>query len=171
MVLYVARLLAKAVDVRGGGMVSRWQDWALFPIRLVVGLGLVYHGYPKLFSEAGRASFLNIVEQMGLPEPKISVFLIGVLEFGGGLLLVGGAFTTLVAAAILVEVVINLVVAAVRGGFPQPLPGGQTLPGFEMSLFYGSGVLALILAGPGAWSIDGSRARGRIAAGLARALA
>ena len=167
MVPYFARLLAQAVDVRGDGMVNRWQDWAPFPIRLVLGLGLVYHGYPKLFSAQGRASFLGIVEKMGLPEPRLSVFLIGVLEFGGGLLLVSGAFTTIAAAAIVIEIVINLCVAAVRGGFPQPLPGQQTLPGYEVSLVYGAGLMALILAGPGAWSIDRSRATRRIAAAAA----
>jgi putative oxidoreductase len=151
-------------------MISRWQHWAPIPIRLILGLGLVYHGYPKLFSAQGRASFLGIVEEMGLPEPRLSVFLIGVLEFGGGLLLIGGAFTTIVAAAIVIEIVINLCVAAVRGGFPQPLPGQQTLPGIETSLVYSAGLMALVLAGPGAWSIDRSGATRRRAADVARAL-
>ncbi len=145
-------------------MANNWKEWAPLPIRLVLGLGLVYHGFPKLFSADGRASFVNILEGMGVPEPKLGVTLIGILEFGGGILLIGGAFTTIAAAAIVIEIIINLGVAAVRGGFPQPLPGQQPLPGYEMSLAYGAGLLALVLSGPGALSVDRRRASPRLAA-------
>jgi uncharacterized membrane protein YphA (DoxX/SURF4 family) len=54
--------------------------------------------------------------------------------------------TKLAAAVVVGEVVVNLITAALRGGFPQPLPGGQPLPGWESSLFYGGGALTVLLA-------------------------
>jgi putative oxidoreductase len=145
-------------------MFTKWSKWALLPLRLVFGLGLAYHGFPKLFSRAGHASFIGILQGMGVPLPRVMVWLIGALEFFGGLAIVGGAFTTLVSIAILVEIIINLIGALIRGGFPPPVPGQQPLPGYESSLSYGAAMLALLLGGAGVYSVDGLLAARRAGA-------
>jgi putative oxidoreductase len=139
-------------------MLKKWNQWVPLPIRLILGLGLAYHGFPKLFSAAGQASFLSMLQSMGVPAPGLMIWGIGILEFVGGLLLVVGAFVEIVAAVIVVEIIINLAVALIRGGFPQPLPGQQPLPGIEISLVYMAGLLALVLGGAGVYSIDRLRA-------------
>jgi len=139
-------------------MFKKWNQWAPLPLRLILGLGLAYHGFPKLFSAAGQASFIGMMQSMGVPAPGLMVWVVGILEFVGGLLLVVGAFTGIVSAVIVIEIIINLVVALFRGGFPQPLPGQQPLPGVEVSLVYMAGLLALILGGAGVYSIDQMRA-------------
>jgi putative oxidoreductase len=98
-----------------------------------------------------------MLQSMGVPAPGLMVWVIGILEFGGGLLLFLGAFTEIVAAVIVVEIIINLGVALIRGGFPQPLPGQQPLPGVEVSLVYMAGLLAIMLTGAGVYSIDRMR--------------
>jgi putative oxidoreductase len=138
-------------------MLKKWSQWAPIPIRIVLGLGLAYHGFPKLFSALGQASFISMLQSMGVPAPGLMVWVIGILEFGGGLLLFLGAFTEIVAAVIVVEIIINLGVALIRGGFPQPLPGQQPLPGVEVSLVYMAGLLAIMLTGAGVYSIDRMR--------------
>lgn len=128
--------------------------YAPLPLRIFFGLHLAYHGFPKLFSQRGQASFIHILEGMGVPLPSVMVWVIGGLEFGGGLMLLTGALTRLMATVVAGEVIINIVGALIRGGFPEPLPGGDPLPDYQMSLAYLAGMLSLIAAGPGEYAID-----------------
>ncbi len=116
------------------------------PIRLVVGAGLAYHGYPKLFSAKGHENIVSMLTQMGMPLAEASGWAVGLLEFVGGIMLVAHRRTRLLSAVVLGEVIVNLAVAAARGGFPEPLPGAQPLPGWESSSFYGAGALTVLLA-------------------------
>jgi putative oxidoreductase len=116
------------------------------PIRLVVGSGFAYHGAPKLFTAKGHENITKMLTDMGVPLPEAAGWGVGVLEFFGGLALVFRKRTKLAAAVVVGEVVINLITAAVRGGFPEPIPGGQPLPGWESSFFYGGGALTVWLA-------------------------
>jgi putative oxidoreductase len=135
-------------------MGSANDSLAILPVRLAVGGGLTYHGYPKLFSGRGHQNIVSMLKQMGVPFPDAAGWAVGVVEFGGGLALIAGACTRLVSAVVVGEVAINLVAAWARHGFPQPLPGCQRLPGVEDSCFYGTGSLATLLAGGGPCSVD-----------------
>ncbi len=56
---------------RGGRtMTKRWYELAPVPVRMIVGGGLAYHGYPKIFTADGHASFLYIMKGMGVPFPR-----------------------------------------------------------------------------------------------------
>jgi putative oxidoreductase len=123
-------------------------------LRLLVGGAFVYAGVPKLFSVAGRHSFVTMMRAIGAPFPDAVGWLVGVLEFGGGVLLLLGAFTRLVAAVLALEVAINVIIARRRGGFPQPEPGQQPLPGYGLSALFGAGLALLTLLGAGLCSID-----------------
>jgi putative oxidoreductase len=136
-------------------------DWGPVPTRLVVGGGLAYHGFPKLFSKRGHENIVSMLKTMGVPEPELAGWAVGLVEFFGGLAIAAGARTKFVSALIYGEVVINLLAALARGGFPQPLPGCQPLPGVESSLFYGAGSLSLMLTGPGPCSVDARRQASR----------
>lgn len=134
-------------------MGKRWNDYAPVPIRLVFGGGFAYHGYPKIFTAEGHQSFLHIMQGMGVPFPEVMAWVIGGLEFFGGVLLMLGAFVFTVSALLVIELVINIITALVNGGFPPPLNPDQPLPGYENSLLYIAGLLALILGGAGAFSL------------------
>ncbi|HEY0302496.1 MAG TPA: DoxX family protein [Rhizomicrobium sp.] len=134
-------------------MTKRWYEFAPVPVRMIVGGGLAYHGYPKLFTVDGHLSFLHIMQEMGVPFAEAASWLIAVLEFGGGLALFTGTFVVTVALLIVIEMTINLVSALVNGGFPPPLNPNQPLPGYEQTLLYLFGALALWLGGSGAVSI------------------
>jgi putative oxidoreductase len=142
-------------DILRGGrtMTRRWYELAPIPVRAIVGGGLAYHGYPKIFTADGHASFLYIMKGMGVPFPEFLSWVIGGLEFFGGLLLFSGTFVSLVALLIVIEMAANLITALLNGGFPPPLNPNQPLPGYEQTLLYLFGALALFIAGSGGFSV------------------
>jgi putative oxidoreductase len=135
-------------------MTKKWNEWAPLPVRLVIGGGLTYHGYPKLFTADGHASFLHIMQGMHVPFPELASWLVAILEFGGGLCLLFGAFVVTVGLLIALEMVINLVTTFLQGGPPPPLNPNQPLPSNEQSFLYLAGALALWIGGAGTWSVD-----------------
>ena len=137
-----------------------WSGWAALPIRIVVGGGLMYHGFPKLFSPAEHRSFTAMMASLGLPLPEVWTWIVGSLEFFGGLAVFTGAFVTVAAVLLIIELVIELGAHLVTGELPTPAPGQQSLPGYEDTLLYLSGLLALLIGGAGVLSIDRLRARG-----------
>lgn len=135
-------------------MINNCNRLAPIPLRVVLGAALAYHGYPKLFSAEGRASFLKIMQESGVPNPRVAAILVGLLEFGGGLGILTGVFVRTLALAVFVELTINLAIAALRGNFAPPESGQQPLPAYETSLLYMAGLLALVILGAGAWSVQ-----------------
>ena len=134
-------------------MEKRWFELAPVPVRLIVGGGLAYHGYPKIFTADGHASFLHIMQEMGVPFPEVMAWVIGCLEFFGGLCLFTGMFVSLVGLLIVIEMAVNLIAALLNGGFPPPLNPNQPLPGYEQTLLYLFGAMALWIGGSGGFSI------------------
>ena len=126
------------------------KEWALTALRIVTGFLFFQHGYPKLFgslpgsgkSEAA-AEFLSII------------WVSGVLEAVGGLLIMVGLFTRPVAFILAGE----MAVAYFKYHAPQSF-----FPGVNMgtpAILYCFLFLYLVFAGPGAWSVDGALARRR----------
>jgi putative oxidoreductase len=49
-----------------------WRQWALLPLRLVVGYGFVAHGWAKL--SRGPAEFAELLDQIGAPLPGLTAW-------------------------------------------------------------------------------------------------
>jgi putative oxidoreductase len=94
---------------------------------------------------------------MGLPMPGILGPAVGLVEFFGGLALVVGLLTRLAALGLAVDMLGAIVFVHLAGGFFLPA-------GYEYALHLLVTCLALILAGPGAFSIDRAIAARGIAA-------
>jgi putative oxidoreductase len=145
---------------QGSGLKERAQvqgnldEWAPVPIRLVSGAGLMYHGAPKLFSRRGHENIVHLLKETGAPDPELTSWGVGALEFFGGLCLVLGVRTRPIAAVVCSTVVFNLAHALRQGGWPDPLPGCQPLPHVEDSFFYGGCTAALVLSGPGRLAVQ-----------------
>jgi hypothetical protein len=86
---------------------------------------------------------------------------VGVIQFGGGVLLLLGLWVRLAAALAAGSVGGHLFLALLQGGFPEPLPGQAPLPGYELSTFLAFSLLALVIGGAGRLSIDAWRQRRR----------
>jgi putative oxidoreductase len=129
-------------------MGKQWNDWASLPLRLILGFGFAYHGYPKLFG--GHDMFVGMLTGLGIPAPGLMAWPVGLLEFFGGLLLIAGAFVSLVA----ILSIINMLVAMFTFHLPNGFNFMASPPGYEVNLLYIAGFTALLLGGAGAISVD-----------------
>ena len=124
--------------------------------RLVMGQAFYQTGSGKIANFANTVSFFT---ELGIPMPELNAFFISRLEFWGGLLLLVGLATRLVAAGLASTMVVALATAD-RETFLEALRGtgdaGLTdVVPFVYLLFLGW----LVLAGPGAASLDALIAR------------
>ena len=89
-------------------------NWAPVPLRIIIGFGFMYHGWPKLFSTEGHAMFLGMLQGIGVPGAEVMAWLVGALELFGGAALMLGAFTPIV-SALLIGNIAGLAALLLRG--------------------------------------------------------
>lgn len=124
-------------------------------LRLAVGAVFVAHGAQKLLGVwgggglAGTAAFFT---QLGLTPAFPLAILVAVVEFVGGLMLVSGALTLFAALALATDMAVAIWKVHLANGFFLP-------DGYEFALTIFGALVALMLTGPGAFSVDGRRAR------------
>lgn len=115
----------------------------LLALRLVGGVGFMFHGWGKIQQPFGW---------MG-PDasiPGILQFLAAVSEFGGGLAWILGALTPLFSFGILCTMTVATYTHAIVLGDPFVGPDGS----YELALLYFCIALLFLLAGPGKYSVD-----------------
>ena len=120
-----------------------WQNLGLLVLRLVVGTAFILHGWPKI---------QNPMHWMGDKVSPILQLCSALAEFGGGVALIVGFLTPIAAAALM----INMAFALMLVHLPQHQPFVGKGPGgsFELPLVYFAVMVALLAAGPGAYSLD-----------------
>jgi len=120
-----------------------FQPLGLLVLRVAAGIVFVYHGYPKLAHLGnGMQSFFV---QHGLP--GYFVYVAGVLEVFGGVLLVIGLFTRPVALLLAMEMGVAIWKVHSGGGY-------LAVKDYEFPLALGAGCLALATVGAGMISLD-----------------
>ena len=124
---------------------SRWQQQLLALLRIVTGLLFLEHGTQKFF--AFPAPF-----PMPGPLPPM-LMAAGVIELVAGVLITVGLFTRLAAFIASGEMAIGYFMMHAPQGFWPAVNKGEGAILFCFIFLY------LAAAGPGAWSIDGARAR------------
>jgi putative oxidoreductase len=121
---------------------------ALLVLRVALGAIITAHGAQKLFFYGMAGTGGSFVE-MGVPLGEIAGPIVGLIEFVGGIALVLGVATRIVALLVAVDMIVaTLLVHLLNGIFVAD-------NGFELTLALGAGMVALILAGAGRFSIDG----------------
>jgi putative oxidoreductase len=135
--------------------------WPL-PLRVLLGIGFMVHGAPKLFSASGHAGFVAMLQQIGIPLPGPMAWVVGLVEFFGGIALVIGFFAAEAAVLLAIDMLVAMFKVHVAAGFSFLNVTGTTpegapqfgMPGAEVNLLYLAGLLALLIGGPGPLSVD-----------------
>jgi putative oxidoreductase len=129
---------------------SQWIDRGLLMMRIALGIVFVMHGGQKLFV-FGHAGVAGGMAALGLPLPGLSAALITAVELGGGVALLTGTFTRVAAFLIAGAMAVATVTAHLTSGFFMP-------SGFEYTLTLMLSSLAILMTGPGAYSVDSALA-------------
>ena len=138
----------------------------MLPLRLIIGFGFMAHGYAKL--SKGVDGFANILQTIGVPAPGLMAWATALIEFFGGLAILAGAFVPIISIPLVIIILVALFTVHLPYGFSSIKLMAMTADGpqfgtigYELNLLYIAGLLALVLGGPGPFSVDAMLARRR----------
>ena len=136
-----------------------WSQWALLPLRLIIGCGFMVHGWAKW--SRGPEGFGKLLHQIGVPVPEFTARAVTLLELVGGLAILAGAFVAVVSLPLMMSMLVAMFKVHWQYGFSSVNTIGLTKagplfgpPGYEISHLYIVGLLALILCDSGPLSVD-----------------
>lgn len=122
---------------------EKLQPAALLLLRLGLALVFLYHGYPKLFGDTAR--FTAAFENLGLP--AYTVYVVGVVETVGGVMLALGLYTSIAGLFLLLD----MCAAMWKYNFNE---GIYAVREYELPLVLGLAALAIATTGAGPFSLD-----------------
>jgi putative oxidoreductase len=132
--------------------------WSPLPLRLIVGYGFMEHGFAKLTK--GPVAFASIVQAMGVPAAHFMAWSTILVEILGGLAVILGAFVSLASLPMAAVLLTAMFTVHLPYGFSSikikvvTAAGAQFgPPGYEVDLLYLACLAALVLAGPGPFTI------------------
>jgi putative oxidoreductase len=129
---------------------EQFAAYADLPLRIMVGIVMLYHGYPKLLTAKGFRGHIQTVKSIGFRHAAFWAFCSAFAEFAGGLGTLLGGFTRI--AAVLVA--INMLVAWYAKKFKWNSPFNIIHGGYEYDLVLVAAALTLALGGAGMYSLD-----------------
>lgn len=127
------------------------REWGLAILRVVVGVVFIAHGAQKFFM-LGIPAVASGFAQGGIPMAPFMAPFIASVELLGGTALTLGLFTRLAALGTACTMLGAMFFVHLKGGFFLPA-------GIEYTLVLLSASVALILMGPGSFSLDAFRSR------------
>jgi putative oxidoreductase len=143
---------------------SAMQRYAALPLRAIVGVGFIQHGWAKIAK--GPDAFAAILQGLHVPFPHLSAYLTISVELVGGAALLSGAFIAWASVPTIVVLLTAMFTVHLPYGFSsikiKAIVDGRAQfgpPGYECDLLYIACILALVFLRPSPWSIDNYRLR------------
>jgi putative oxidoreductase len=103
--------------------------------------------------------FAGMLTNLGIPAPGPMAWIVGIVEFFGGLALILGFLVRPAAALLTIDMLVAMFKVHLSQGFNFMHITGMTdtgptfgMPGYEVNLLYIGGLLSLLLSGGGALS-------------------
>ncbi|HEY7482652.1 MAG TPA: DoxX family protein [Gemmatimonadales bacterium] len=118
----------------------------LLILRLVLGIIMLYHGWPKLTNLGGTIEGFS---GMGIPLPALAAVFATVAEIVGGLLILIGAFTDIAGLLFAIDMLGAIIFVHAKNGF-SAANGGVEFPLALLAM-----ALTVALVGPGQYSVGG----------------
>jgi len=118
-------------------------------IRFAAGAVLIYHGYAKLFLGFAPAVAQHVLTPMGFPAPTALAYLLGIVEFFGGIALAVGLLTRPLALFFAIQMLFVIGWHAHNGYFFTSPHGGWEFPALLFLLY-----VAIFFRGAGRCAID-----------------
>jgi putative oxidoreductase len=135
-------------------------SWYAVPLRLIVGLGFIEHGYAKL--ARGADGFIAILHAIGTPFADLLGWATIVIEIVGGSMILLGAFVPVATVPMIIVLLVAIFTVHISNGFSSikllsydAMGAHFGQPGYETDLLYVAGLLALSVGGAGPLSLDG----------------
>lgn len=126
--------------------------WSLTLVRLALGIPMLIAGVGKVFGVGpkpmGISGFAGFLASLGVPLPTVAAWGVGLVELVGGILLLIGLAVRLASAVIAIDMLVATVLYHLPNGYPV------TSNGAELTLTLTLIAVALVLSGPGAFSIE-----------------
>jgi putative oxidoreductase len=131
---------------------NQFQPWGIFLLRVVLGLAMLIHGYPKVIPTGGPFHIHSLSAALGhsahaatlLGLPPWFGTLSALTEFLGGLLLILGLLTRFAAFLVTADLLTFLILADIHHGYAAS----------EYPLALAAIAFLLLLTGPGKASLD-----------------
>ena len=116
-------------------------DWGIFILRVVLGLIMITHGWPKIRNLKGTAAWMGQMFKPGL----FWAVVVALTEFVGGIFLVFGFLTQVVSVLVAIQFIVIILKMKLGKGL---------VDGYEFDLLILVSALALFTLGGGIHSID-----------------
>jgi len=131
---------------------------APLPLRLIVGFGFIEHGFAKL--ARGPDSFAHILQALGMPFPEVLAAATILVELLGGAMVLLGLYLPLVSIPMSAVLLVAIFLVHLPNGFSSIKLQAVTAagphfgqPGYETDLLYLACLAALVVLGPGPFSV------------------
>lgn len=129
-------------------------------LRVILGAIFVFHGFDKLFG--GIESTAGFFGMVGIPAPAVAAWLVGLVEFVGGLALIAGVGARVAAALLVPTMLVAIATVHWGNGFANVNITGMGeqgpvfgMPGWEFNLALMGGLLGVALGGAGSFRVAG----------------
>lgn len=138
------------------------DNWTPTILRIVAGVVMLPHGMQKMFGWFGGAGFSATIRNFGTHGfPAYLVVLVIAAEFFGSIGLILGALTRIAAFGLLVDMTVAAITTTSKFGMFINWSGKQKGEGMEFQILFIGIMLAILIAGGGAFSVDCTTAGGK----------